>query len=175
MQPAGGPLAAQQIELAQRTGAPPMDPNYHRYVAGSPEYYAAYEKEFIAWAASAPRSPVTCGPPMRSTTPSNSRGSGGMTSGPLPGTRSVEEETRWLREREPRSRTTLTTIPGTPQGVRPTPAKIVATRPGRAASSRSGRHAAASTTPGGMTSNPLNSALIPSRDCRWITGPAWAL
>jgi hypothetical protein len=30
-----------------------------------------------AWAASAPRSPVTCGPPMRSTTPSNSRGSGG--------------------------------------------------------------------------------------------------
>jgi hypothetical protein len=47
MQPAGGPLAAQQIELVQRTGAPPMDPNYHRYVVGSPEYYAAYEKEFF--------------------------------------------------------------------------------------------------------------------------------
>jgi hypothetical protein len=41
MQPAGGPLAAQQIELVQRTGAPPMDPNDHRYVVGSPEYYAA--------------------------------------------------------------------------------------------------------------------------------------
>jgi hypothetical protein len=91
-----------------------MDPNYHRYVVGSPEHDAAYEEEFFRLdgiGAAIPGDPQASYEVDFAVELAWERGYDEWADSGYQ--KHAEEQTRWWRERGSRSRTTLSTTPGT--------------------------------------------------------------